>query len=44
MSGTKKYFNRNRNVSKKKKNSNIIRNKNDFVIACNIKKNIVDET
>ena len=44
MSGTKKYFNRNRNVSEKKKNSNSIGNKNDFVTACNIKKNVVDKT
>ena len=44
MSGTKKYFNRNRNVSEKKKTSDSIGNKSDFATAYNIKNNVVDKT
>ena len=44
MSGTKKYFNRNRNVSEKRKTSDSIGNKNDFATAYNIKNNVVDKT
>ena len=44
MSGTKKYFNRNRNVSEKKKNSNIIGNKKDFATTYNIKNSVVGKT
>ena len=44
MSGTKKYFNRNRNVSEKRKTSDSIGNKSDFATACNIKNNVVDKT
>ena len=44
MSGTKKYFNRNRNVSEKRKTSDSIGNKSDFATAYNIKNNVVDKT